>query len=335
MIKVSAPGRCGLLGSPSDMYGGSIISCSISQQAHCVIDTTWLGPGLLLQASGLHHQVQTNAELGLRGDALDIARTVIGAFDIDPQTSQPFLVSITSDIPVRAGLADETAIASAVVGAILAHLELRLSLYEIAELTHKIERDARGRVFGFHNHYMCAFGGLNYLDFRDKGADDSQDPGAPFVTVEPLDPHISGSLPLLVAHSSADDAQDQVHTVLRERWLAGDPSAAAGYERMAQFARLGKKAILAGRWDTVGQLMNSSHGIERDFGGGSAAAERLIETALSCGCPGAKVVDSHHGATIVAVTFDTDRTASALQHAGATTILTPIPRRGLTVEILV
>ena len=37
-ITYSAPGRCGIVGNPSDMYGGSVISCSISERAYVTIE---------------------------------------------------------------------------------------------------------------------------------------------------------------------------------------------------------------------------------------------------------------------------------------------------------
>jgi galactokinase len=35
VIVASAPGRCGVLGNPTDMYGGSVISCSTRERAFC------------------------------------------------------------------------------------------------------------------------------------------------------------------------------------------------------------------------------------------------------------------------------------------------------------
>ena len=37
MIQGSAPGRCGLVGNPSDMYGGSVLSLSTRERAHCTL----------------------------------------------------------------------------------------------------------------------------------------------------------------------------------------------------------------------------------------------------------------------------------------------------------
>ena len=36
-ITASAPGRAGIVGNPSDMYGGSVLSCSTYERAYCTL----------------------------------------------------------------------------------------------------------------------------------------------------------------------------------------------------------------------------------------------------------------------------------------------------------
>ncbi len=37
-ILASAPGRCGIIGNPTDMYGGSVLSCSIAPRAYALVE---------------------------------------------------------------------------------------------------------------------------------------------------------------------------------------------------------------------------------------------------------------------------------------------------------
>ena len=37
-ILATAPGRCGVIGNPSDMYGGCVISCSTPVRNRCTIE---------------------------------------------------------------------------------------------------------------------------------------------------------------------------------------------------------------------------------------------------------------------------------------------------------
>ena len=38
MIRVTAPGRAGIIGNPTDGYGGALVSCSITERAEVTIE---------------------------------------------------------------------------------------------------------------------------------------------------------------------------------------------------------------------------------------------------------------------------------------------------------
>lgn len=334
MIKVSAPGRAGIVGNPSGLYGGSVISCSLRERAQCVLDNSWPGPGVAVHVSGEKLSIVATSDLSLRGDDFDAARAVLSAFEIVPETTKPFSLDLTTHIPRCAGLAGSTAMIATVVGAVLSHVGLRLNLYEIAELIGKIEYDVLGMVCDFQDQYMCVFGGLNYLDFRGKTSDASQDPAAPFATVEPLEPYVDGLLPVLVAHTASGISSADCQTSLRGRWLAAEPAIVDAYAEAARLARLTKKAMLAGRWEAVGALMSQSDERVRAAAGSWDAEERLINAAMDSGAYGAKLAGAG-GGSIVVVSPDLARTAEYLKKSGSDAILYPAPSAGLTVEILV
>jgi galactokinase/mevalonate kinase-like predicted kinase len=316
------------------MYGGSVISCSTRERAQCLLDSSGSTPGITLEVSGERQVLTEVADLVLRGDHLDIARAVISALDVDPATVKPFSLDVSTTIPMRAGLAGSTAIIATVVGALLTHLGLRLNPYETAELVRKIEYDHMHCICGFQDAYMTVFGGINYMDFRDKFSFGSQDPSSPFATTEVLNDYVDG-LPLILAHTGVKHHSGTVHKSIRERWMEGEKAVVDGYTRVAQLARLAKKAVLASQWDTVASLMNANHAIVRDLGGSGESNEELIAAALNGGAIGAKLAGAGGGGTIVALTFNPDQTIAALEAAGADSILHPAPNPGLTVEILV
>ena len=201
MITATAPGRCGLVGNPTDMYGGSVLSCSTRERARCSLHTDC--DGITISVSGQSQAIETAADLALRdGDYLNVARAVLAALEVSPGRTPPFHLSADTDIPMQAGLAGSTAILATITGCLLSHLELRLNPYEIAELVRKIEYDLLGIVCGFQDHYMTVFGGLNFMDFRDKNSALPQEPTTPYATVEPLDRFVS-DLPLVLAHTGS------------------------------------------------------------------------------------------------------------------------------------
>ncbi|MCA1595357.1 MAG: hypothetical protein LC772_02875, partial [Chloroflexi bacterium] len=96
VIRASAPGRAGIVGNPTDGYGGTVISTSIGQRAWCEIRPaqSWT-----LDIGGDHQAVRTEADLELRGDNVDVARAVLKRLWPVP----PAALTAGTAIPIRAG----------------------------------------------------------------------------------------------------------------------------------------------------------------------------------------------------------------------------------------
>ena len=330
MIKASAPGRCGLVGNPTDMYGGSVLSLSTRERASCTLTDA---AEMTITVSGQTQTLHTADDLTLRpGDYLNVARAALSALEVDPETAAPFHLSASTEIPMQAGLAGSTAMLACLTGCLLAHLGLRLNLYETAELVRQMEYDVLGIVCGFQDAYMAVFGGLNFLDFTGRNSTAAFEPATPFGTVEPLAPYV-GDLPFVLAHTGVRHHSGSVHASPRERWLAGDPAAVDGYAEIAALARTAKRALLSGDCDALAALMTRNHVLVRALGGSGDANESLIAAALSGGASGAKLAGAGGGGTILALTLAPEQTITALKSAGAEAILHPAPTPGLTVEI--
>ena len=333
MIIATAPGRCGLIGNPTDLYGGCVISCSTKERARCLLDRA--SDKTTISVSGQTQTLSTLDDLALRdGDYLNVARAVLMALEINPAKTRPFRLSADTTIPMQAGMAGSTAILATIVGCLLTHLELRLNPYETAELIRKIEYDVLKTVCGFQDHYMAVFGGVNYMDFRQKNSVQPQDANSPFATIEPLERFVD-ELPLVLAHTGVKHHSGSVHNSLRERWIDREPAVVDGYREVTTLAWAGKKALLSRDWTALAVLMNRNHAIVRDLGGSGEANETLIAAALAGGALGAKLAGAGGGGTILALTRDPEKTSQALLAAGAERVMTPLPSPGLTVEVRV
>ena len=330
MIIATAPGRCGLVGNPTDMYGGSVISCSTRERARCTLTPA---DQIIITVADQEQTIHSVNDLTLKDDYLNVARAVLSALEVEPGRTRPFHLIASTDIPMQAGLAGSTAILATMVGCVLAHLEIGLNAYQTAELVRKIEYDVLGIVCGFQDHYMATFGGLNFMDFRGKNSAETQDDMTPFAVVEPLQTYVGDELPLLLAHTGVKHHSGSVHKSPRERWLAGEASVVDGYLEVGKLARLGKRALLSCDWDALADMMNRNHAIVRDLGGSGVSNETLIAAALAGGAAGAKLAGAGGGGTILVLTHDTARTEKALLDAGADKILRPLPAPGLTVEL--
>jgi len=286
-----------------------------------------------VEVSGVAQDLTQISDLQLKdGDYLNVVRAVLSALEVDPASCRPFALKAHTEIPMKAGLAGSTAILTAVVGAVLAYLEIGVQRHGIAELVRKIERDFLGIICGYQDQYMSTFGGLNYMDFRDKSPNIVSEDDIVFATVENLN-HYVGAPPLILAHTGVQHHSGTIHKPLLERWLAGDPEVVNGNLEIAKLARTAKRALLSQDWDVLGSLMNKNHAIQKSLGGSAESNDRMIQAALDAGALGAKLAGAGGGGTIIAIAVDPAAVGESLLAAGAEAIYTPRPCPGLTVEV--
>jgi len=325
VISTSAPGRCGIVGNPTDGYGGSVLSSSIGERARVELVHS---DQFRLEVCGESEVLMAAEEPQAEPGFTRVARAVLSAYPA-ALSGRPFALRGTTDVPIEAGLSGSTAMLVAILGAVRRLLNVHGSPYEIAEEARRIEFDIMGVVCGFQDQYMTVFGGLRYLDFRDK------QPGAEgdevFATVESLEP-FSAELPLVLANTGVRRHSGSVHGGLRERWISGDAAVMSGYHRIARLAREARGALLKRDWITLGAAMNENHAIQRDLGGSGEANERLIATALRAGAAGAKLAGAGKGGTIIALHEDPAYLKQRLREAGAERVFDVVPSEGLRVE---
>lgn len=325
MIRASAPGRAGIVGNPTDGYGGSVISCSLAERA-----AVTLTPSDAFEAAvaGQTAVFRSRDDWRLKGDYFDFIRAVVTYFHAERLTVR---VEAATDIPVQAGLAGSTALLASLVAAVQHSLGVPLRRHLFAETIRTIELNFLKIQCGYQDQYMTTFGGLNYMDFRDKEYYRSLDEEV-FATVEPL-ADLVADLPFIVVHTGVKRTSGHILKPIRERWMEGDLAVIRGYERIARLCRRAKRALLSGDWEALAAVMNENHRIQQQLGASGEENERLIEIARREGALAAKLAGAGGGGTIIALTLEPERTIAALTAAGAATILTLKPSPGVTVEV--
>jgi len=324
IVETSAPGRAGIVGNPSDMYGGSMLSAATRERARCRVEPA---DALTLTIGGESAAPRTAADLVPIGDRVDIARAALRALGIDPATER-FRLEASTEVPISAGLAGSTALLAAIVGALNAARGIQQHHYTLVETVRAIECGEMGVLCGFQDATMAVFGALRFMDLRGR-EELRQGPDEPYVVAEQL---TVPEFPFLCAHTGIRRHSGQVHKSMRERWEEGEPAVVEGYLRIQRLAALGKRALLDGDWTRLAALMTENHAIQRDLGGSGDSNERLIAAALEGGALAAKLAGAGGGGTIIALTLEPERTAKALEAAGADRLLTPDPSApGLTV----
>jgi galactokinase/mevalonate kinase-like predicted kinase len=313
-VVCSAPGRAGIIGNPTDMYGGAVLSCSVGMRARVTVTPA---SELVLETAGQECRIASRDDLRPRGDRFDLPRAILDYMRLPPLACH---VRYESEIPLRSGMSGSTALVVALLQALLAWQGQYPHMYHLAERARHIELNYLRVVCGYQDAYMCTFGGLNYMDFRGKQFYREAEAEL-FATIEPLSAYCP-ELPFVLGFTGVQHASGEVHKPLRERWLEGESAVVEGYERITEIARTGKKALLMADWPLMGRLMNENHAIQRDLGGSGESNERLIAAALEAGALGAKLAGAGHGGTIIALWPWPDATQleEALYEAGASAI---------------
>ncbi len=227
------------------------------------------------------------------------------------------VVEYESEIPLRSGMAGSTALVVALLKGLLAWQNEFPNPYRLAEMARYVELNHLKVVCGYQDAYMCSFGGLNFMEFRGKQFYRREEAEL-FATIEPLAPYMR-QLPFVLGFTGVRHSSGAVHKPIRERWVECEPEVVAGYRRVTEIARTGKKALLNQDWPLLGELMNENHAIQRALGGSGESNERLIAAALGAGAVGAKLAGAGDGGTIIALWPEEDSSSleEALRQAGA------------------
>jgi len=123
----SAPGRGGIIGNPTDMYGGAVLSCSVAMRARATVTPD---EGVILETNGEECRIAGRDDLRPRGDRFDIARAILDYMRLPPLGCR---LTYESEIPMRSGLAGSTALTVALLQSILLWRGERNNRYQLAE----------------------------------------------------------------------------------------------------------------------------------------------------------------------------------------------------------
>jgi glucuronokinase len=199
-----------------------------------------------------------------------------------------------TSIPRGVGLGGSSAIVIAVLRALCALYGTALDPAPMAELALAIETEDLGIAAGLQDRVAQAYGGLVFMELGD---------GRVYEQLA------SALLPPLVVAWRADAAQDShdVHASLRTRLEAGDSTAVAGMEELAELARAARAALIAGDHERLARAADESFDVRRRLVALEPRHVELVERARALGA-GTNYTGS--GGAVVAVCRDQT-------HAGA------------------
>ena len=217
LLTASAQARIGLLGNPSDIYGGYGLGFSVAE----------LGCTVTLSAAGARKMPNELFEAAWQLFSAEL----VGA-GLDPD-ARPFALTFDSNVPFQGGLSGSSALVIAAIRAWSRWYGLPMGPSPVAEMAFRVENEVLGIRAGALDRLVQSHDGLLAMDFQE-----------PFVAgaVERLD--ASQLPPLLLAwHGVPGTHSGDIHGPMFARWQAGDAEVRETMDRLAANARDGQRAL--------------------------------------------------------------------------------------------
>ena len=331
IIRTQVHARAGLLGNPSDMYGGKALSFLIGDFTARV--HLWESP---LLRFGLHPQhdrtefadlpdlVTSVRRHGYYGMQRLLFATCRRFWDYCQEQGlrvrkANFTLEYETDIPRQSGLGGSSAMVIAALRALLKFHRVpakAVSARKLAELALSVETRELALPAGLQDRVVQSYGGLTYMDFSTKRGrytrlNSGRLPrfGLAYLTEEQLGTWESG----------------RVHEQVRYRWEQGDAAVSRTMREIARCAEAGRQALSKGDVKRLGRLMNRNFDLRRELYGDEALGGHnlaLVEIARGLGLP-AKLPGSS-GAALILLGDDGDveRALSEAYAAGGYRYLT-------------
>ncbi len=302
IYRSKAPLRIGLAGggtdvSPySDLYGGAILNATLSLYAHATIEPTG-GNSIMLEAidRGEEEMHEWNSSLPLNNH-LDLLKGVYNRIQKDYGiTEKGFKLSTYVDAPAGSGLGTSSTLVVAILGAFAEMLHLPLGEYDLAHYAYEIERNDLGLAGGKQDQYAATFGGVNYMEFY---SDDK-------VIVNPLrvkEQHLfelENNLLLYYTSTSRESAE-----IIKKQSKNVTDKKEKSLEAMHQLkhqAQLMKEALLKGRLNEIGEILDYGHQQKRQMAEGitNELLDNIYDAAKKAGATGGKISGAGGGGFMV------------------------------------
>lgn len=334
--RLTIPARINLLGNPADANEGdyAVISAAVDLHAGAVVEPA---DGLVLEilaSAGAQQADHTRVWRSVSAEdfplvydgPLDLVIAALNTlFHFSPEFRDKLLsgpgvrFASWSNVPRQSGLGGSSLFVLLTLAGMRACFELDLYLhndYILAELAQRAEAKELGITCGYADRYVPLFGGLAYVDYREK-LHQKEIFEEPYATYERLDS--VPSLPLVAVTTGIRHESGDVHGRMRpcyieehRRWMTekGEPPRLIRLMQGAyETAWRGKIALLQNDLAAFGAWMNKNHQLVEEmmrvcgFEDGAGWANNLfIDLALRNGALGAKLTGAGSGGSVFALT---------------------------------
>jgi mevalonate kinase len=251
MINVKTHGRIGILGNPSDMYDGVVISSTINEL---------FVEGTIERASEDQFLINNSIDASLNS----LVKSTILLLDRKKCKLDKFKYHVQSNIPKQAGLAGSTAIIVNLIKGLNELCSLGLDPMKIAHYTRKVEHEIIGNTAGPQDCFVVLFGGIKYMDFSSGNYKS--------YLLEDID---ISDIPFYVGVRTKNVSSGDIHKYPFEAY-PNSPKLQTIVDKIGSCAIEGKEAILNEDLKKIGELMNLNQKLTQSYGKFGNPAESVI-----------------------------------------------------------
>ncbi len=292
IFRSKAPLRLSFAGGGTDVSpyfeerGGCVVSATINRFAYASI-VPGSGSTASIHSLDFNSETRFNIRRTLQLDGnLDLLKAVVRDFRI----AQPFQMYVHCDAPPGSGLGSSSAIVVATIGSIKRWLNVPMTDYELAERAFRIERKDMGISGGKQDQYAATFGGFNFIEFTKSGT-----------VVNPL--RISEEIldeleyRLMLCYLGGSRVSSSIIQRQVDGYVTRRESTVEALDQTKALALDMKKALLLGRLDEVGNLLDQAWQEKKRFASGitSEQIDRVYKAARKAGAQGGKLTGAGGG----------------------------------------
>lgn len=253
MCAGTARPRVGLLGNPSDGYGGKVISFTFEDfEARVTVEDCGrveLGIGGTACIAGDWDAAFAQLAGGRLAGGAGLLCAALEQFrGFWAPTEVGLKLRFESDIPRQVGLAGSSAIVLATLRALARRFDADIDALALADLALRAETEGLGIRAGPQDRIVQSLGGTLFMDFA-AGARER---------VVALDPNALP--PLFIAWiPGLGESSGKIHDVVRHRWERGDPDVIDAMRVFPGLAREGRACLERGNHARFADLVDANY----------------------------------------------------------------------------
>ncbi len=285
--------RAGLVGNPSDSYGGKAIALSVRN----------FSARVTVEPSDCR---EIEDEL-----AAPLLEAAIRRFELHTgEDVAPLRIALATDVPFQVGLAGSSAIVIAALRALGAAHARPLDPFDQSELALAAEVEELGIAAGPMDRVIQAHEGLYHMDFSGERSRDC------YTQLR------AASLPsLLIAWDPrGGEPSGVVHSDLRERWQRGDTKVRSTMARFGDLVDDAERALREGDFDRLRAAVDRNFETRAELYPIAARDREMVEIARSCGAAAKQCGSGGACLAVLADETDADSLAAAYHEAGYRTL---------------